>query len=86
MIEAQGLRRALATAVNVSGLSLVKPDGALVLSPEEYEARDRAKVGAAALEAGCDGLARAARQLAKANRRQREDVRAAQEASQHAQA
>ncbi|KLT44226.1 hypothetical protein CC85DRAFT_283741 [Cutaneotrichosporon oleaginosum] len=86
IIEAQGLRRALATAANVAGLSLVKPDGALTLSPEEYEARDRSRVTPAHLEAGCDGLARAARQLAKANRRQREDVRAAQEASQHAQA
>ncbi|GMK57279.1 hypothetical protein CspeluHIS016_0401130 [Cutaneotrichosporon spelunceum] len=86
MIETQGLRRALATATSIAGLSVVKPDGALVLSPEEYEGRDRARATPAHLEAGCDGLARAARQLAKANRRQREDVRAAHEASQHAQA
>lgn len=86
VIEAQGLRRALATAANVGGLSLTKADGSLVLSPDDYEQRDRSKIAAVHLDVGCDGLARASRQLAKANRQRRDELRHAQEASQHAQA
>lgn len=83
MIEAQGLRRALSTAVSVTGVSLVRNDGTLVLSPEDYEHRDKTKIAAVHVEVGCDTLARASRQLAKANRQRRDDIRAAQEAAQH---
>lgn len=75
MIESQGLRRALSTAVSVSGSALVKPDGSLVLSLDDYERRDRSKVTTGELDTACDSLARASRQLAKANRQRRDQLR-----------